>query len=456
MVLRNNKKYLIQFICIVSISLQSMLSGSYAQDIPASSNGKIVFYLDQASFAGMDGNSIVEFYLMFYADQILKFSKISDQKSELSIQADIYTTNENKIVNRKWITEVSYNSSLDSSSNKVIYDQWKEELKPGDYKIIVEIFDKSGKTVGKAIKKFYVPQLETNIWDISDIQLISSVQKSKIEDEYFNKGNFKVIPNPSRRFGILIPVLYLYFEIYDTDSNSQELFASYTIEDQQHNIIKSVDNNRIKTNDGSTVVVNGINVSSIKTGIYNLKGIIRDNKSNKYLSFNKRFEIIQADFFESTPFLTDEQASIFETILTYIGTEDQLKLYESLSTSGKAQFVIQYWKNLDLDPSTQDNEYLIEIQKRFNYAKNKLGSPNINGWETDRGRICIKYGIPNQIDQYNTEAETDPYEIWTYNEEKTYKFIFADLNSNGKYVLLHSTKEEEIYNDDWQELIRKL
>ena len=124
--------------------------------------------------------------------------------------------------------------------------------------------------------------------------------------------------------------------------------------------------------------------------------------------------------------------------------------------TGRAEFIVQYWKEMDPDSTTIENEYLIEIQKRFNYANNYFGWAGINGWDTDRGRICIKYGIPNEINQYNTEADTTPYEIWTYNENKTYEFVFGDLNSNGRYVLLHSNKEGEIYNDNWQELIKKL
>lgn len=455
MVSRNNNKY-IMFLTAVVVNLISISTqDNYAQDIPASSSGELLFYLDQASFAGNDGYSVTEFYLMFYADQILNISKTTDNKSEIQINSVISSLDDDVIAKQSWITEINFDSNTDSSNSKVVYDQWKEELKSGDYKIKVEVFSKDQKKVATANKKFYVPNFSYDKNSVSDIQFITSVN-AKNSSENFKKGNFKILPNPSRRYGVLIPDLYFYFELYGFDSTSGNLFADYQIEDKDLHVIKTIENVKITKQSKSDAVIHGINVSTLKTGVYTLKGTVKEEHSNDAIAFSKEFEIIQADFFENRLVLTDEQASIFETILSLIASPDQLTFYRSLSLQGKGQYIIQFWKNMDNDPSTNENNYLDEIQKRFQYAKNRFSSLGVNGWETDRGRICIKYGIPNQINQFSSEANTVPYEIWTYNDKRTYEFVFADLRSNGNYILLHSNREGEIYNNSWPEQIKKM
>lgn len=455
MVLRNSNKYFTSLIFLILNLISISLTAINAQDIPASSSGKLLFYLDQSSFAGNGESSVTEFYLMFYADQILNSVKAIDNRTELKIESEITTLYDKTVASRNWITEINFKLDQYAVNNQVVYDQWREELKPGEYKIKVEVFDKSKNLVGKAVKIFYVPDFNTNKKTLSDLQLISSVNKDN-SDGHFNKGNLKILPNPSRRFGILIPDLYFYFELYGLDSTNGNLSASYQIEDKNLNILKRIDDAQIESQSNSTAVIHGINVSTLNTGVYTLKGSVKEEHSVDVIRFSKVFEIIQADFFENSILLSREQASIFETLLSYIGSIDQLGFYKSLSIPGKAQFIIQFWKNLDNDPNTSENEYLIEIQKRFNHSKNHFGALGLNGWETDRGRICIKYGIPNQINQFNTEANTAPYEIWIYNEQRTYEFVFSDLRSNGRYILLHSNREGEIFNSNWPEQIKKM
>jgi hypothetical protein len=63
--------------------------------------------------------------------------------------------------------------------------------------------------------------------------------------------------------------------------------------------------------------------------------------------------------------------------------------------------------------------------------------------------------MPDEIDRHYSEAETVPYEIWIYSQERRYDFVFADLQSNGHFVLLHSSKEGEVHNTGWRQLIKR-
>jgi hypothetical protein len=68
----------------------------------------------------------------------------------------------------------------------------------------------------------------------------------------------------------------------------------------------------------------------------------------------------------------------------------------------------------------------------------------------------IQYGNPDEIDSHASEGGTVAYERWVYLREKRYEFVFADLKGDGRYVLIHSDREDEVHNDDWWRLIARL
>ena len=61
---------------------------------------------------------------------------------------------------------------------------------------------------------------------------------------------------------------------------------------------------------------------------------------------------------------------------------------------------------------------------------------NLDGWRTDRGRILITFGEPDQIDDYPFVANRWPYQEWHYYQQGRYrKFVFVDINEDGDYRL---------------------
>ena len=73
------------------------------------------------------------------------------------------------------------------------------------------------------------------------------------------------------------------------------------------------------------------------------------------------------------------------------------------------------------------------------------------GYLTERGRVYLTYGEPDQRDFYPSEINKKPYEIWFYNDiEGGVSFIFGDVTGFGNYELLHSTKRGEIRDDNWE------
>jgi len=113
--------------------------------------------------------------------------------------------------------------------------------------------------------------------------------------------------------------------------------------------------------------------------------------------------------------------------VTYIITDEERKAFKQMNTDEeREQFVEQFWLRRDPTPDTVENEYKEEHYRRIAYANEHYAS-GIPGWKTDRGRIYITFGPPDENDAHDAggtyerpSAEgggmtsTYPFEDWRY------------------------------------------
>ena len=74
------------------------------------------------------------------------------------------------------------------------------------------------------------------------------------------------------------------------------------------------------------------------------------------------------------------------------------------------------------------------------------------GWETDRGRVLLIYGHPDEIDRNAFGINKRTHEVWHYwdlEDQGAVEFIFVDKRYLGDLQLVHSTARGEIFDADW-------
>lgn len=429
---------------------------NYSQQKPAASSGELKFYIDNAAFKGEKDKTYFEFYLMIYADQLEYVSKENKKCGTFKVNSVATNIKTGKQSIKTWVTDAQLQNDSVNSNSLVYYDQWAEMLEPGNYEIFVNIEDQNSLKSGEAKYSVTIPSMNKNEFSASQIEFASKIN-NEFTNPNFKKGNKNVIPNPSRRYGILNPVMYFYYELYDIAGGKEDtLNINYFIEDNSGSTVKNLDFSKTNLMGKTSAVMHGINVSDLPSGIYNLKINLLDKTSKKSTTLSRSFEIIQADYLNNNKYLTAEQAETAENYLKYIATSSEFETYKSLNQTGKAEFLIRFWKQHDPSPSTEENEYLEDIQKRYLFSNENFSWGKIKGWATDRGRVLIQYGMPDNIERHHSEAETIPYEIWTYQQDKQYIFVFVDSRQNGQFGLVHSTAEGEAQNYYWRELIIRL
>jgi GWxTD domain-containing protein len=104
-----------------------------------------------------------------------------------------------------------------------------------------------------------------------------------------------------------------------------------------------------------------------------------------------------------------------EQDVVYIITDEEKASFKRLTTDDERyQFIESFWLRRDPSPDTIENETRDEHYRRIAYSNERFASGN-PGWKTDRGRIYITLGPPDQIEAHPSgDDKSGPFEIWRY------------------------------------------
>lgn len=144
----------------------------------------------------------------------------------------------------------------------------------------------------------------------------------------------------------------------------------------------------------------------------------------------------------------------------YIITPEERDAFKALATDEERyQFIEQFWLRRDPTPDTLRNETQEEHYRRIAYANQHFHS-GVPGWMTDRGRIYILWGPPDQREStptggtYHRTAEEGggvttvfPFERWRYRYIPTIGqevlLEFVDSTFSNEYRLAISPNEKD-------------
>jgi len=151
-----------------------------------------------------------------------------------------------------------------------------------------------------------------------------------------------------------------------------------------------------------------------------------------------------------------------EEDVIYIITDEERRAFKNLQTDEeREQFIEQFWLRRDPTPDTMENEYKEEHYRRIAYANERFAS-GIPGWKTDRGRIYITFGPPDEIESrpsggtYERPWEEGggttsvyPFEKWRYRYlegvgmQTDIVIEFVDKSMTGEYRMTMDPSEKD-------------
>ncbi len=316
---------------------------------------------------------------------------------------------------------------------------------------------------------------------LSDIQLGNNI-KPTVTKNQFSKVGYDIAPNVAHNYIRENSKLSAYFEIYNANKSlgdSADYFIDISIRDAVNEKLTS-NLRAIKRLKATTITahIQPFNVEKLPTGNYEVL-VECKNKNNEIIE-SKRVQ-----FFRLNPVLKDLRAvsiegTFIDTIrntallaeyiksVRVISQENEKTWADNQLKYAELEFMQRYFLNFwvtrnPVDPGYKWEEY----KKKLAIADEKFGYGGIKGYQTDRGRVYLQYGAPNDLQNVKYDSDNYPYSIWRYDKlDDCYratlngltnrKFIFYSPSTEMLgYEVLHSNVPGEVQNDQWEFTLKK-
>jgi GWxTD domain-containing protein len=424
---------------------------------------------------------VVETYFDFYGKSIT----LVETENEGILRGEVELT----IIFKKGGEIVTYDKKslltpLMSQGHIVDFiDVQRFALPPGDYEVEIEIVDlksisESNKTTASV--SVFVEEPPSGSF-LSDIELISAYKKTT-DPGPLSKSGYDLLPMVSD--SILkaeMMELMLYAEIYGTEERigTDEMFllTAYLADEEFEPLEETRKYMRRKTAQVVPVLTT-LPIETVSEGIYHVvvEARTRDNEliaknSHQVLRDSKKSvdvlsQIEDADIGATWVSKFDTKASIFDYVhsLRPIATstekavlDNSLREFETSELEYLQRFFYAFWQSRA--PNDSETAW-IQYKAKVDFVDEEFGTMNKKGFETDRGRVYLQYGPPNDITDRANEPSSYPYQIWRYYKTGQFnnvRFVFYDPTlMNVDYELLHTEGiRGEIINPQWRLLLEQ-
>ena len=415
---------IISLIFILNITCQ-LLADQFRSDKEEFLNSNDIKY-NIFYFKSATDKSLTKVVMYFgFCNDILQFVKESNYRFHAEYEIIITLLDKNnsqvygKSISENIFTSSFHETNMNDITNRV---EFIIEVVPDEYKLLIELTDSDTKKNYKTQKKLNVRHFKENEFEISDIIFTDNLNNDSLSLDIIKPNFTKNFSDPELDYGI-------FYKIYPKEINVP-INLTYTI--------KKLNSKEVLQTFEETFTPDNLKIS--KT--FNLKDQI-SKVANYVIIIHATQNNFKAEavgkFSTSWNYFNITELSIQQSLkpLKEMVNSKKWEWVENADDSAKEVWLKNYWKQRDPTPETKMNELKDEFYSRVAHSNNKFSvlSKNKNGWETDRGKIYLKYGEPSEITRRSREMKLSSYHIWYYKSIER-RFIFEDKSGNGDYILI--------------------
>lgn len=427
-------------------------------------------YMNEKFFYSPESGSYVEIQLHFDGATV-KSKKITNgiHQGQLLVSQEIkyYTSTMHR-------HQVVVNSPVSSTGDlEDFVDIYRFSLAPGEYIYRLEIEDLNSNVAPVVLeKKLIQPEIEDKII-VSDI--VPAIQITNNQDA--NKGGlvksgYEILPMASNYYPRGLNYLPYYVEIYNNDP--LYLDSVYVIRER---IIDKVSDTELHEFTryfryeaiSNRIIVKNTNITDLPSGKYYLEIAVinrrKDVLAQNKITFvrNNRAFVNNLENGKRMPFdieLDPDSTKYYVASLIPIAGNNEvkviIKLLKEKNNEKNLDYLQSFWVKTHPE---RPMEAWLEYKEQVKQVQRLFATNFQKGYETDRGRVYLQYGEPNQISIVPSSPSEYPYEIWQYDKIANFsnrRFIFySPTNLNNDFKLLHSDMIGEIQNRRWQFALNK-
>jgi GWxTD domain-containing protein len=129
--------------------------------------------------------------------------------------------------------------------------------------------------------------------------------------------------------------------------------------------------------------------------------------------------------------------------LRYFATPERLQALRATPPAQRGAAWYAFWKETDPNPATMDNEALIDYFDRIQSANKQFKESGEPGWLTDRGKVYITLGEPDQVMGSNGKGLTPSgrSQYWAY-QRHGIRLEFVDQTGYGRWRLTQQSEAQ--------------
>ncbi len=118
--------------------------------------------------------------------------------------------------------------------------------------------------------------------------------------------------------------------------------------------------------------------------------------------------------------------------IKYVASDGEYDRYKRMNEDQRKMFLKEFWSR----------QSYVQFEKRMNYADAKFSVGTLLGRDSERGRLYIKLGPPDEIETMSVEYWARPFEVWRYYGRNDY--LFCDIRNDHNPRLIKILKPGEL------------
>lgn len=403
---------------------------------------------------------------------IPKYKEISPDnfQAELLLVVDMLDKNQSSVFKHSYIIKSPvYGESPESLTN--LSDVLNIPMEHDSIDLQIQVLDLNDSTA-YFTDRISLNYLLDNDALLSDVALISSKEEGKPGDLYF-KGGHVLVPKYINYYPHEVNKLKFYVEAYQTGEVKKHLIK-YFISDENNIIIEKYSNFKKLAESTFDALYAEFDITSLPSGNYYIYVELR-NENNELVERKRMYfqrmnklaeeDLDNTDYYELNVIKNNFAKKYDLRNLTHhlkackpIAEEFEAASIDGALNSGDLALMQNYfysfWSKRDpKDPKARWMEYAEKVQ----YVDLEFGNSLIEGHETNRGYIYLKYGKPLERLERNTPAYGF-IEIWRYDileGQGNIEFLFVERDTfDDEFQLVHSNLNNEMYNREWAQILR--
>jgi GWxTD domain-containing protein len=364
--------------------------------------------------------------LHFHADGdrfVANFELRAALEDKDGIPVAVFSTEKSVVVG----SEEKTMSYVDFRTSQINFD-----VEPQDYVLKFSLWDDESPSIYNYEEKVKLDAFNEDQPQFSQVEFARHIEETADDSSIFAKGNLIIVPSVSREYeGEENSRLVYYLELYQGKDKAEKVLVETIIRSATKGMVYR-DTLTTYFDEPTERQLRDISSAELAPGRYEMELFLRGRRNKKLAEQRQPFTVL----WSQRAILKHDYKTALDQISLIAGAEELGKLKNLKTLEERIKAFNDFWLARDPSVGTARNEVKEEFYRRVDYANRQFRALRREGWRSDRGRVYIMHGEPDQVDDYPMSPEYLPYQIWHYYRQGRYmRFLFVDEDLDGDYRL---------------------